>query len=126
MGGRRGGRSLGASLPGAAVGLLATCSGGWEVRTVTDVGQALSLDVASCNASYNVAVEEEADEVRVTVEQVDAGDVGAECADEVRVVLDAPVGDREVFVNGDRREVGVALRRSDARTPLSAENRIGG
>lgn len=94
----------------AAVGLLVACSGGWEVRTVTDVGQALSLDVGSCNASYAVTVVEDAEEVRVNIDQVDAGDVGAECADEVRVELDAAVGDRDVFVNGDRREVRRAPR----------------
>lgn len=81
------------------------CSSAWQVRSVTDVGNAVSLDITSCNATYDVASEETADRVTIAVQQVDPGQVNAECADELRVELEQPLGDRDVVVNGEQREI---------------------
>lgn len=59
----------------------------------------------SCNAIYDVAVEETVDRVNVTVKQVDAGDPSADCADDVFVDLEAPLGDRTVVVNDEHFDV---------------------
>lgn len=83
----------------------AGCSNGWQVHNVTDVGKAVSLDISSCNASYDVAAEETTDRVNLTVKQVGAGESTAECADELRVELEEPLGERVVVVNGEQREV---------------------
>jgi hypothetical protein len=93
------------ALLGAIAVLVVGCSSGWQVRNVTDVGDGISLDIDSCNATYDVAVEETADRVTVTVNQEDAGEPSADCADEVFVDLEAPLADRTVVVNEEHRDV---------------------
>lgn len=85
--------------------LIIGCPTGWQIRSVTEVGDGIALGVSSCNATYDVAVEETADRVNVTVKQVDAGDPSADCADDVFVDLKAPLGDRAVVVNDEHLDV---------------------
>ena len=98
----RGARVL---LLGAVSILVVGCSSGWRVRHVTDVGDALSLEVSSCSATYDVAVEETTDRVNVTLKQREAGEPSADCVDEVVVDLEAPLADRVVVVNDEHRGV---------------------
>lgn len=95
----------GALVLGALTVLDVGCSSGWQGPNVTDGGDGISLDIDSCNATYGVAVEETADRVDVTVNQEDAGDPSADCADEVFVDLGAPLADRNVAVNDEERDV---------------------
>lgn len=92
-------------LLGAVLVLVVGCSSGWQVRNVTDVGNGIALDISSCNATYDVAVEETSDRVNVTIEQEEAGEASADCADEVVVDLKAPLADRIVVVNDEHRDV---------------------
>lgn len=92
-------------LLGAIPVLVVGCSNGWQVRNVTDVGEGISLDISTCNATYDVAVQETADRVDVTINQEEAGEPSADCADEVFVNLEAPLADRVVVVNDEHRDV---------------------
>jgi hypothetical protein len=105
---RRGRRSLQggrALVLAVAVAAVVGCSAGWQVREVTDVDGAVALDLSSCNATYAVTVAETADEVRVGLEQMDAGDRNNDCADELRFDLERPLGDRAVIINGEPHDV---------------------
>lgn len=66
----------------------------------------LELSTDTCNAHPNAIVDEEGDEVRVSLRaQRSWGD--ADCADSVRVTLAAPLGSRAVIDTSTGRELEV-------------------
>lgn len=76
------------------------------MRSVDEHEGSLTLDLASCNATYEVDVQESPGEIHIDVHQLTPTDPpGAECADSERVELADPVGQRAVIVNGDRFEI---------------------
>lgn len=89
---------------------VASCgSGGTEIVDVYGLPDSttLELSVDTCDAlSISVDVEEDADEVRLTV-TTEGGDEGPECLDSVDVELDEPLGDRRVVdtSTGDELEI---------------------
>lgn len=88
--------------------LLAACSvSGLEIVSVgyNPAHQSLEVNPASCNASYETALDATADEVRITLTQAEPGEPGNECLDAVVVELDEPLQHRRVIVNGDQRDV---------------------
>lgn len=90
---------------------LAGCSGdSWHVRGVTAVDGGIAFDIASCNATYDIDVEENADAILITLDRLTPTDPpGAECADEQLVPLSEPLGERDVIVNPEEFEVADAM-----------------
>jgi hypothetical protein len=103
--------------------VLAGCFGdGREQVEVLDAmtwpgADVISLSVDSCNASPSVKVVEQAGEVVVEVEADDPGLNRDDCADNVLICLDEPLGDRVLVddVSGD--VVSVDVGASDAPQP---------
>lgn len=73
--------------------------GEWRVLGIREVDDAIILDLDTCNATYDIAVQENTEEVRISMTLLDPGDVDGDCLDSERIELDRPLGTRTLLLD---------------------------
>jgi hypothetical protein len=85
--------------------LAAGCSSGREAGDVDTVygkpaSPQLELGINSCNQNPNAEVQEDDQEIRLSITVDETGSSHDDCMDGLNVTLAKPLGDRTVIVNG--------------------------